>query len=278
MGYALKALEPYAMKAACTVLRGRKLPGGFIKINTYMKIIKTIKEKTILLVSLIAIIISSCVSKQEGKHLFILSGQSNMAGLKPVESFIPAIEAEFGKENVIIIKDALRGQPIRRWYKDWKPLEGHEPKAQPDLYDSLMTKVNTAIEKERITTVTFIWMQGERDAREKLGEVYEKSLIGLYKQLSNDLERKDINFVIGRLSDFDMSNKKYPHWTMIRDVQVKVAESNPRFDWVNTDDLNDGVNRGGKEIKNDLHMSAKGYVIMGKRFADKSIRLIENTK
>ena len=27
-GYALKALEPYATKAARTVLRGRKLPGG----------------------------------------------------------------------------------------------------------------------------------------------------------------------------------------------------------------------------------------------------------
>ena len=236
------------------------------------------KIKIFLLVSLITIIISSCVSKQEGKHLFILSGQSNMEGLKLEESFIPAIEAEFGKKNVILIKDALGGQPIRRWYKDWKPLQGHEPKAQPDLYDTLMTKVYPAIENEKIATVTFIWMQGERDANEKLGEVYEESLMGLYGQLSNDLERKDINFIIGRLSDFDMLNEKYLHWTMIRDIQVKVAESNPRFDWINTDDLNDGVNRGGKEIKNDLHMSEVGYVIMGKRFADKSIQLIEKTK
>jgi len=243
-----------------------------------MEIIKTMKVKTILLVGLFMIIVSSCVSKQEEKHLFILSGQSNMTGLKPEESFIPVIEAEFGKENVIIVKDALEAQPIRRWYKDWKPFEGDEPKAQADLYESLMTKVNNAIEKKRITTVTFIWMQGERDAKEKLGEVYEKSLIGLYKQLCNDLERKDINFIIGRLSDSDMSNNKHPHWTMIRDVQVKVAESNPRFDWINTDDLNDGVNREGKEIKNDLHMSAEGYVIMGKRFADKSIQLIKKTK
>jgi lysophospholipase L1-like esterase len=235
------------------------------------------QAKTIILMSLIAILISSCESKQEGKHLFILSGQSNMEGLRPEESFTPTIKEKFGVENVIIIKDALGGQPIRRWYQDWKPLIGEEPKAQPDLYDTLMTKVYKAIVNEKIATVTFIWMQGERDAREKLGEVYEESLKGLYRQLSNDLESKDINFIIGRLSDFDMSNEKYPHWTMIRNIQVKVAESNPRFDWVNTDDLNDGVNRGGKEIKNDLHMSAEGYVIMGKRFADKSIQLIENT-
>ena len=236
------------------------------------------KVKTVLLVNLITIVLLSCASKQQGKHLFILSGQSNMEGLNPEESFTPAIEAKFGRENVIIVKYAKGGQPIRRWYKDWKSPEGVELKARPDLYDSLMVKVNAATENEQISTVTFIWMQGERDAKEKLGEVYEKSLTGLYKQLSNDLKRNDINFVIGRLSDFDMSNEKYPHWTMIRGIQVNVAESDPRFDWVNTDDLNDGVNRKGKVIANDLHMSAKGYVTMGEGFADTSIRLIDNNR
>lgn len=236
------------------------------------------KVKSVLLVGLISIIISSCVSKQEEKHLFILSGQSNMKLLTPEESFIPEIEAEFGIDNVIFVKDAEGGKPIRRWYKKWKPLKGSELKAQPDLYDSLMNKVSTAIENKKIATITFVWMQGERDAKEKLGDVYKKSLIGLYNQLSDDLERKDVNFVIGRLSDFDMANKKYVHWTMIRDIQVNVAESNPRFDWINTDDLNDGVNRKGKKIKNDLHMSTEGYVSMGKRFADKSIQLIKKNR
>lgn len=233
------------------------------------------KTKTITILSLMVFIALSCTSKPEGKQLFILSGQSNMAGLKLEESFTPAINAKFGDENVIIVKNAVGGQPIRRWYKDWKPVKGDEPIAKPDLYDTLMTKVFSAIDNKKIASVTFIWMQGERDAREKHGEVYEESLIGIYKQLSNDLERKDINFIVGRLSDFDMQNKKYAHWTMIRDIQVKVAESSPRFDWINTDDLNDGLNRRGKEIKNDLHMSSEGYIIMGKRFAEKSIALIE---
>ena len=170
------------------------------------------KTKTIILLSLMAFLISSCVSKQayvskqEGKHLFILSGQSNMELLKPEVSFTPAIIEKFGAENVIIVKDAKGGEPIRRWYRDWKPLQGDKPMAQPDLYDTLMTKVYSAIENEKIATVTFIWMQGESDAYRKFGEVYEKSLIGLYRQLSNDMERKDINFIIGRLSDFDMLN------------------------------------------------------------------------
>ncbi|GAA3559356.1 sialate O-acetylesterase [Snuella lapsa] len=228
-----------------------------------------------LIVILFGALLLSCTSKPEGKHLFILSGQSNMARLNPEESFTPSIEANFGKENVIVVKDALGGQPIRRWYKDWKPISGNEPEANPDLYDRLITKVRAVIENENIASVTFIWMQGERDAREGFGNVYQKSLEGLYKQLSDDLNRNDVNFVIGRLSDFDLQNSKYQDWTMIRDIQVKTAESNPRFDWINTDDLNDGIVRNGKPIENDLHMSANGYITMGKRFADKSIELIE---
>lgn len=63
-----------------------------------------------------------------------------------------------------------------------------------------------------------------------------------------------MNLIIDRLSDFDLVNKKYKHWTKIRLAQVKVVESDPHFDWVNTDDLNDGLNGQEKKIENDLHM------------------------
>lgn len=236
------------------------------------------KVKSVLLICLMLIVVLSCKTAPEGKNLFILSGQSNMARLNLEESFIPTIEAKFGKENVLFAKHATGGRSIRRWYKNWKPPVGDQAKAAPDLYDSLMVEIQKVIQKEKISTVTFLWMQGERDANSKYGEVYEESLKGLYKQLSNDLGRTDVNFVIGRLSDFDMLNEKYGHWVQIRDIQVKVAASNPRFDWVDTDDLNDGINSEGIEVKNDLHMSKKGYKIMGERFANKSIDLIEKNK
>lgn len=211
----------------------------------------------------------------QGKHLFILSGQSNMVRLKPELSFEPALHTKYGKEKVLVVKDAQGGQPIRRWYQDWQPAEGIVSENRADLYKRLMSKVHAAIENQKIATITFIWMQGERDAKDSHGEVYEKSLLGLYDQLSTDLHRKDIHCVIGRLSDFDLQNKKYPHWTMIREVQVKVAQSNPLFDWVNTDDLNDGLDKKQRLLKNGLHMSIEGYKIMGLRFAEKAIELIE---
>ena len=209
------------------------------------------------------------------KHLFILSGQSNMAGLKPEESFIPTVEKEFGKENVIVVKSAQGGQPIRRWFKEWKDAAGNKPQKNGDLYDVLMAKVKPAVKDQKLASVTFLWMQGERDAREKHGEVYKASFIGVLEQVKKDLGLKELNFVIGRLSDYDMPNKKYPHWTKVRDVQVALAEESSYGAWVDTDDLNDGKNRKGKEIKNDLHYSADGYITFGKRLAEKAIGLIK---
>ena len=234
--------------------------------------------KHLYIIALLTLISVSYVNAGEPEiHLLILSGQSNMARLDPNKSFTPAVTKEFGRDNVIVVKDAMGTQPIRRWHKKWKPAKGDQPNETGDLYDRLMTKVNAAIKGKKVKTVTFVWMQGERDAREKDGEVYAASFKGLIDQFEEDLRRKDINFVIGRLSDFDMDNKKYPHWTMVRKAQVEVAATSPRGAWVDTDDLNDGKNRNGKKIKNDLHYSVEGYKTLGKRFAEKSIELIKNS-
>ena len=88
---------------------------------------------------LAALFLTNAAFAADGKHLFILSGQSNMAGLKPDESFIPTVEKEFGKENVIVVKDAHGGQPIRRWHKKWKSAKGEAFKGAGDLYDRLIT-------------------------------------------------------------------------------------------------------------------------------------------
>ena len=213
--------------------------------------------------------------KEHPVHLFILSGQSNMQGLRPQESFTPLIEKTYGARKTVIVHDALGGQPIRRWYKKWTSPDGQSSKDHGDLYDRLIGKVKTAIEGKEVASVTFLWMQGERDAREKLADVYADSFNGLLEQLRDDLNIKDINYVIGRLSDFDMKNEKYPHWTRIRDILVDLAEASPRGAWVDTDDLNDGHNRRGQPIKNDLHYSDRGYRAFGHRLATEAIRLID---
>lgn len=213
----------------------------------------------------------------EGKHLFILSGQSNMARFNEQVTFIPAVEAEFGEANVIVVKDAHGGRPIRRWYKGWEAPAKEKNQEIGDLYDRLMAKVKEATEGEELASITVLWMQGEQDTREPTGTLYRASLEGLFQQFETDLERDDLHFVIGRLSDFGIGNGSWPHWEAIRKVQVEVAESSPRIAWVDTDDLNDGLNKKGETVENDLHYTKAGYSAFGRRLAEAAISLIRES-
>ena len=212
------------------------------------------------------------LAQSSGKNLFILSGQSNMKRLDPAVSFIPAVEKAFGADNVIVVQDAEGGSAISYWLL---PEPGKRNKKAGRYYKRLMEKVDAATEGQSLASVTFVWMQGERDANSNVmnGDGYSEDLQTLLKQLRTDLGRDDLNVVIGRLSDFGFTAKgkqKYKDWEKVRNAQVALADSNPRYAWINTDDLNDGLKK-----PNDLHADSEGYKLMGQRFADKAIALIQ---
>ncbi|MBC8325078.1 MAG: acetyl xylan esterase [Verrucomicrobia subdivision 3 bacterium] len=217
------------------------------------------------------------VGHGKGKaHLFILSGQSNMERLDPAVSFTPAVIKAFGADSVIVVKDAKGSRPISSWYKQWKSVEGGAARNRGALYDRLMGSVKAAIAGREIRTVTFIWMQGERDAVTGQAAVYKASLDGLFAQLKQDLKRDDIHFVLGRLSDAGVNGKHHDNWQAMREIQVAYAEASPIGAWVNCDDLNDKLGRkNGKNSKGAVHYTKDGYQLLGKRFADKAIQLIK---
>jgi hypothetical protein len=212
-------------------------------------------------------------SPEKKVRLFILSGQSNMQGLNPDMSFTPAVKAAFPNEDCVVVKSAYSGQLIRTWYQDWKLPEGAKSAGQGKNgkhYEQLL-QATTAAMKDKPTpvSVSFCWMQGEADANHKgYGDVYAEALTGLHQQLQADLKRKDIDVVIGRISDFGNNDpQNRPDWNIIRKVQVDWAEKTPRAAWIDTDDLN-GPNNG-------LHYGKDGYDKLGQRFAAKSIELIK---
>ena len=242
--------------------------------------------KKYLLITSAFLVLLSAVSAEEGKHLFILSGQSNMRGLDPSLSFTPTVEERFGKENVIVVHDAHGGENIWKWLLP----EGHDQlhtiadkrtkkkiqkRLRKNLYLELMKKVKPAIEGQTLKTVTLCWMQGERDANVKVNnQKYGEHLAMLLDQIRKDTNHQDLNLVIGRLSDFGTKNgrgrTKYTNWPVIRKAQEDFAKTSDRFEWVNTDDLNELPTS-----KNDLHYSEEGYVTFGKRLSETAIKIID---
>lgn len=220
---------------------------------------------------LLAAVVSIRAAEAGQTRLFILSGQSNMEGLDPEEAFTPALRKAFPADEIIVAKHAQSGQPIRRWYADWKSASGEDPQVRKgqkgDLYDKLLVEVKKALEgKPRPETVVFVWMQGEADTHvADMADVYKDTLKAVISNLRRDLERPDMRFVIGRISDF----AKYPEGSKtVREAQVAVAESDPLGAWIDTDDLN-GSN-------NALHYMGEGKRQLGERFAEKAIQLLSS--
>ncbi|WDE98858.1 sialate O-acetylesterase [Lentisphaera profundi] len=233
---------------------------------------------------------------QEGKYLFILSGQSNMQGMNQKLTFEPRVNKEYGKDNVLIVKEAIGGRPIRMWVHDWKPAPNwkidpnipntKEPKLKENgiMYKSMMKKITKATQGLKPKAIAFCWMQGERDSRERHSAVYERSLKSLFAQLKADFPDTPIVFVIGKLSDYGKGNKEalYPEWEEIIAAQEKVARDTANCKTIECHDLNTGdsnPNWKTKQVRkyvDDLHMSAEGYKILGTRFAEAAIDLLNN--
>ena len=213
-------------------------------------------------------------AEESGKHLFILSGQSNMARFKPKSWFTPGISEALGAENVIVSFHAQGGQPISKWYKQWKSSKGETDPEAGKIYDALMETTKATIQGSKIQTVTFIWMQGEADSKAGNSDVYLASLNGLKKQLEQDLDRTDINFIIGRLSDSgfyrrrDKKRINNPDWDTVRKAQESFADASERAVWIDTDDLN-----GEKQ---ELHyIKPEGYEKLGERYVEAAVTLVQ---
>lgn len=235
---------------------------------------KYLKLFNILVAGLILISPLAYAGKPHAVHLILLSGQSNMAHMDPSRVFIPEVEKHFGAENVVVVKVAQKGQPIRRWYKNWIVTGDQNPDQIGDLYEKLREETETAMSGKTIQSATLIWMQGERDAKESLSDHYEEAFLGILQQLKSDLEVKELNYVIGRLSDAGLGKE---HWDKIREIQQKLGEADPHSAWVNTDDLNDDLKKkDGTPLKpNNLHYSEEGYDRLAKRYVEKVVELLK---
>ncbi len=222
--------------------------------------------------------VDSNKTEASGNHLFILAGQSNMTdGLKA--GFIKIAEQAFTTENVTIAHQCKPGRGIRFWDKDFKYPDhfqfpdhskpNSEDKHHGELYPPLLETILKVTTGKSFDSVTLIWMQGESDGMRGLGDAYEQSFLRVLERLKTDLNRQEINFVIGRISDAYMDK---PSWIKVREVQMKLAEDREHCGWIDTDDLNGG--EAGKP-GGDLHYPKDQIGIVGERLATKAVELIQ---
>ena len=248
---------------------------------------QTNKMKFITLLTLL--LTASITAKAEADqpvHLFILSGQSNMAGMDPETGFMPEATKLFGDEKVVYIKVAKSAQPICRWLEEWDDIAKEKGLSEKNrerlwkgegvtLYQPILDQYMEMLKKHpKPASVTFCWMQGERDANGGGAPAYKDALKQLIAKLRRDLERPDMNIVIGRLSDAGANKKS---WAAMRKIQMEIVNEDPSGAWVDCDDLNDRMKDG--KVQNAVHYERpEGYIILGQRFARQGYALIKGEK
>lgn len=225
--------------------------------------------------------------------VFLLGGQSNMAGLgkttdmkdpyskpfnivkiwnamtrkwEPLEgNFGASGKGSFGPELSFghAIAEALPNDDVRlvkyavigtALYNGWAPTSGAQ-------YVVFMNTAKAALSDLKASRVDYeiagmLWLQGESDAAENQAATYEKNLAAFITHMRTEFKTPKMAFIIARVLGY--YGGQTGQAKIVRDAQVKVAKSTENVTWFDTDDC---------ERVNEGHYSSSGLIEIGKRFA-----------
>ena len=223
-------------------------------------------------------------------HLYVLAGQSNMAGRGIVEAvdktphprvwmlnkdnqWVPAMEPmhfdkpavvgvgpglAFGKQMadrdtsafIGLIPTAVGGSAIDAWQPG-----GYHEQTKNYPYDEAIRRVQLA--QQAGTLHGILWHQGESDSKPDLAAAYEPKitqLIGRFRQVFNT---PAVPVVVGTLGDFYVP--KNPSATQINGILLKLPKQVARVACIDASGLTDGGD--------DTHFDAASARELGRRYA-----------
>jgi hypothetical protein len=223
--------------------------------------------------------------------LFLLAGQSNMAGRGALDAdsakahprvlkwtadnqWAPATEplhwdkagagsglaksfAEIVAEKnpsitVGLIPTACGGSPI----STWTPGAYHEQtKSHP--YDDCMARAKAAMPSGKLKAI--LWHQGESDCNPKSSAVYEEKLRELIARFRKDLGMPDLPVFLGQLGRFP-EKPWNESMTAVDQAQQNVAKTVPHVYFISSESL---LSKG-----DNLHFSTEAVREFGKRYAE----------
>ena len=203
---------------------------------------------------------------QSGKHLFILSGQSNMTdGLE--KGFTEVVTGALGKDRVTVVRHCKPGRGIRFWVEDYElpeghPLHGKLKAGNGEEFPKLLAAARSAGDAKSF------------DTNRNLAVAYAKSFAALLTRLKSGLGIAKMHIVIGRISDHGLHGESTEGWKAMRAVQMEIADSDPLGAWIDTDDLNGGDE---KNPQGDLHYPNDQYSKLGARLAEAALKQLRDS-
>jgi hypothetical protein len=236
--------------------------------------------------------------EKENFHLYLLVGQSNMAGRGEVseadrtphprvlmfnknKEWVPAVDplhfdkpravgtglgktfgilvAESNPEITIgLIPCAVGGTSIDVWVPG-----ALDSATKTHPWDDCMERAKLALQHGTLKGI--LWHQGESDANEKKVTKYEEKLSNLIHRFRTELQAPNVPFLLGQLGQFESRPWNEPRKKIDRIIR-NVAEKTPNAAFVSSDGLTD---------KGDgTHFNAESYREFGKRYAEAYLKMV----
>ena len=236
--------------------------------------------------------------RRENFHLFLLAGQSNMAGrgevaaedrtphprvlmLSRAGTWVPAVEPmHFDKPAIVgvgpgrafgvavaeampgvtvgLIPAAVGGSPIDAWMPG-----AYDAATQTHPWDDAMARVARARQTGTLRGV--LWHQGESDATSDRASTYPAKLQALVVRFRADLDAPALPFIAGQLGRFPQA--PWDTWRVrIDEAHRALPTSVPHTAFVRSDGLHD---------KGDaVHFDAASARTLGRRYAEAYLAMI----
>ncbi len=240
-------------------------------------------------------------------HLYLMVGQSNMAGNNPVEAVdtLPDVRVlrlnkqnawEIAKEPLRIDKDITGVSPGLAFAKRlrqedatvtiglipsavggtsidlWQP-GAFDPKTQMYPYDQALARTKIAMQSGSLRGI--IWHQGESDSNPEKAEGYARKLKNLIVQFRADLNNDTLPFVAGLLPSFQTRKKPEgkirinPSVEVINRAILQLRDEVDRYEVV----LLEGATHQGDWT----HLDALSERRLGREYAEAMVNMTEQT-
>lgn len=228
--------------------------------------------------------------KKENIWIYIMAGQSNMAGRgfvepkdtisnkrilsinsrneliyakEPLHFYEPTMAGldlgmSFAEEIITKIPDSISVLliPTAVGGSSIEQWIGNEKHRNVELLNNLTNKIELAKTYGIIKAI--LWHQGESDTNDQsLIENYDKNLTILFSKFRQFTDNSQLPIIIGELGSYSNNRE---NWKKLNDKIIRYSKTDSKVKIVKTSDLTD---RGDK-----LHFDSKSIRVLGKRYAE----------
>lgn len=173
-----------------------------------------------------------------------------MQQVNPGNSFAKELAKQTSRK-ILLVVNARGGSAIAEWKKG---------NTQTPYYAEAVRRCREA---QRYGTLrAILWHQGESDSSHP--ETYLQSLSELVNQLRTDLGAEDVPFVAGEIAPW------HQHAPQFNPVIRAIATQIPHADYISSEGATPLLD------ETDPHFSRDGQILLGKRYADKIMKLVYN--